>query len=118
MPTRADWHYEKVKAITYLDDIIHETLRVRPALVSGGYRVTPPEGLQVDEQFIPGHVNVFVPAPTIHKDARYWKRPEEFLPERFGELREEMGTDGAPYIPFNLGEVFPGPVFTASHGLL
>lgn len=93
-----------MKAVTYLDDVINETLRVRPALVSGGYRVTPAEGLQVDEQFIPSDVNVFVPTPTIHRDPRYWQKPDEFLPERFGERREEMGTDGAPYIPFNLGD--------------
>lgn len=114
MPTRADWDYEKVKAVTYLDDIINETLRVRPALVSGGYRVTPAEGLQVDEQFIPGDVNIFVPAPTIHRDPRYWKKPDEFLPERFGELREEIGTDGAPYIPFNLGTFLAAPMFISS----
>lgn len=107
MPTAEDWSYEKTKAITYIDDVLHETLRVRPALVSGGYRVTPPEGLQVDEQYIPGGVNVFVPAPTIHQDPRYWKRPEEFLPERFGELRTELGTDSAPYMPFNLGKLPP-----------
>lgn len=97
---RADWTYDKIKAVTYLDDVIHETLRVRTALVSGGYRVTPPEGLEVDEQYIPGDVNVFVPAPTIHKDPRCWEKPDEYLPERFGELREEMHTDGAcPGVP-------------------
>ncbi|GME28827.1 putative benzoate 4-monooxygenase cytochrome P450 [Neofusicoccum parvum] len=103
MPTAADWTYDKVKSITYIDDIIHESLRLKPALLTGGYRVTPPEGLQVDEQYIPGDTNVFVPVQLIHTDPRYWKQAEDFVPERFGERRDEMGTDGAPFIPFSLG---------------
>lgn len=38
-----DWTCEKVKAIPYLDDVIQETLRLRPAVLTGGYRVTPAE---------------------------------------------------------------------------
>lgn len=103
IPTAADWTYEKVKSITYIDDIINETLRLKPALMTGGYRVTPPQGLQIDEQYIPGDTNVFVPVQLIQTDDRYWKRAAEFVPERFGEKRVEMETDGAPFIPFALG---------------
>ncbi|KAK7718862.1 hypothetical protein SLS57_005972 [Botryosphaeria dothidea] len=103
IPTAADWTYEKVKSITYIDDIINETLRLKPALMTGGYRVTPPQGLQIDEQYIPGDTNVFVPVQLIQTDDRYWKRAAEFVPERFGEKRIEMETDGAPFIPFALG---------------
>ncbi|KAF4302301.1 putative benzoate 4-monooxygenase cytochrome P450 [Botryosphaeria dothidea] len=103
IPTPIDWTYEKVKSITYIDDIINETLRLKPALMTGGYRVTPPQGLQIDEQYIPGDTNVFVPVQLIQTDDRYWKRAAEFVPERFGEKRIEMETDGAPFIPFALG---------------
>ncbi|ORY64225.1 putative benzoate 4-monooxygenase cytochrome P450 [Pseudomassariella vexata] len=103
MPIPSSWTYEKMKSITYIDDIINETLRLKPALLTGGYRVTPPQGIQVDEQFIPGDTNVFVPVQQIHTDKRYWKQANEFVPERFGERREEMGTEGAPFVPFSLG---------------
>ncbi|KAH7018218.1 putative cytochrome P450 [Microdochium trichocladiopsis] len=97
------WSYEKVKQITYIDDIINEALRIKPALLTGGYRQTPPQGLQVDEQFIPGGTNVFVPIRQIQNDARYWKQPGAFSPERWGEKWEEMGTEAAPYMPFSMG---------------
>ncbi|KUI66488.1 Tryprostatin B 6-hydroxylase [Cytospora mali] len=98
-----EWDYEKVKSITFIDDIINEALRLKPALLTGGYRVTPPEGITVDGTFIPGDINVFVPVQGIQTDPRYWKEADEFIPERFGERRDEMGTDGAPFIPFSLG---------------
>lgn len=97
------WSYEDVKAVTYIDDVIHETLRLKPALLTGGHRVTPPQGLTIDGTFIPGDTNVFVPVQRIQTDPRYWKEAAEFIPERFGERRAEMETDGAPFLPFTLG---------------
>ncbi|KAL1980003.1 hypothetical protein VTN96DRAFT_4825 [Rasamsonia emersonii] len=98
-----DWSYEKVTSVTFIDDIINETLRLRPALLTGGYRVTPPGGIQVDEVYVPGDVNVFVLIQLIQTDERYYRDAQDFVPERWGERREEMGTDSAPFLPFSLG---------------
>lgn len=104
MPRGAqDWSYEKVKSVTYLDDIINESMRLKPPVITGGYRVTPPEGMQVDEVYIPGDVNVFVPFELIQTDERYWQQPLEFIPERWGERKVEMGTDETLFIPFSAG---------------
>ncbi|CAG8305603.1 unnamed protein product [Penicillium olsonii] len=97
-----DWSYDKVKSISYLDDIIQETLRLRPAVMTGGYRVTPEEGITVDEVYIPGDVNVFVPVQLVQTDERYYTNAKDFVPERWNEKRE-MCTDGAPFFPFVLG---------------
>lgn len=97
------WSYEEVKAVTFIDDVINETLRLKPALLTGGHRVTPPQGITVDGTFIPGDTNVFVPTHRIQTDPRYWQEAAEFIPERFGERRAELGTDGAPFLPFTLG---------------
>ncbi|BAE58815.1 unnamed protein product [Aspergillus oryzae RIB40] len=97
------WTYDKAKTICYIDDIIHESLRLRPSVSGGGYRVTPAEGLQIDEVFIPGDVNVFVPQQLIQTDERYYKFSKEFIPERWGEKKVEWGTDKAPYFLFSLG---------------
>ncbi|KXG46361.1 Cytochrome P450 [Penicillium griseofulvum] len=103
MPGRSkDWSYEKVKSVTYLDDIIHETLHLRPAIMTGGYRVTPIEGIQVDEEYIPGDVNVFVPVQLIQTDERYYTDAKQFVPERWTESKE-MCSEGAPFFPFVLG---------------
>lgn len=98
-----DWSYEKVKEVTYLDDIINETLRLRPAVMTGGPRVTPPEGIQVDEVYIPGDVNVLVPTQLLQTDERYYKDARNFVPERWNE-NKEMCSSEAPFFPFILGE--------------
>ncbi|GMF66953.1 unnamed protein product [Aspergillus oryzae] len=84
--------------------VIAGSLRLRPSVSGGGYRVTPAEGLQIDEVFIPGDVNVFVPQQLIQTDERYYKFSKEFIPERWGEKKVEWGTDKAPYFLFSLGE--------------
>ncbi|KAE8154452.1 cytochrome P450 [Aspergillus avenaceus] len=97
-----DWSFEKVKTVTFLDDIINETMRLRPALMTGGYRVTPAQGLQIDEVYIPGDVNVFVPIQLIQTDERYYKNPKQFIPERWSE-EKGLVSKGAPFIPFSFG---------------
>ncbi|KAE8367366.1 cytochrome P450 [Aspergillus caelatus] len=97
------WTYDRTKPISYIDDIIHESLRLRPPVSSSGYRVTSSKGLQIDEVFIPGDVNVFVPPQLIQTDERYYKFSKQFIPERWGEKKVEWGTDKAPYFPFSLG---------------
>lgn len=97
------WTYEKVKSVTYIDDWINETLRLRPALLTGGPRETSSKGVQIDEVFIPANTNVLIPVALIHRDPRWWQNGQDFVPERFGEKRTEMGTDQAPYLPFSLG---------------
>ncbi|KAF2139216.1 uncharacterized protein K452DRAFT_275327 [Aplosporella prunicola CBS 121167] len=99
----SEWTYEKAKSVSFIDDIMNETLRIKPAVMTGVYRETPTHGLMVDETFIPGNTHVFVPMKLIQNDPRYWQQADEFIPERFGERRAEMGTDGAPFMPFNIG---------------
>ena len=103
IPEPSAWSYDKVKATTYIDDWINETLRLRPALLASGPREVPAKGLNIDDMYIPGGSNVIIPLYLIHKDPRWWQQGEEFIPERWGERRTEMGTEGAPYMPFSLG---------------
>lgn len=100
----SQWSYEKVKSISYLDDFLSETLRLRPALLTGGARETPAKGIQIDDTYIPGNTNVVIPVSLIQRDPRWWQQAEDFVPERFGEKKTEMETDQAPYLPFSLGK--------------
>lgn len=98
------WSYDAVLGVKYLDHFINETLRLKPSVQISGRMETPPSGLQVDEIHIPGGVVVTAPIVWLQRDPRYWQRADEFLPERWeDDRREEMGTDGSPYIPFSLG---------------
>lgn len=94
------WTYERTKAISYLDYIIQETLRLKPSVPAGLARLTPIDGLQIDEMFIPGDTIVSVPAYTIQRDARYWENSLDFVPERW----EQLSPDAAPWIPFTRGQ--------------
>ncbi|KAK7752943.1 hypothetical protein SLS62_005102 [Diatrype stigma] len=94
MPTTADCNSEKMKLIPYVDDIINEALRLKPPVLLGGPRVTPPEGIRIEKHYIPGDVIMSIPVQKIQTDERYWKRGSEFIPERFGELRRAYACIG------------------------
>lgn len=99
-----EWNITTLKnfasRVPYLDWILQETLRLKPPVPQGVLRLTPPEGVQIDEVFIPGDVIVAVPTYTIHRDERYWgKNAREFVPERW----ENLSTDRVPWVPFTRG---------------
>ncbi|KAH7382175.1 cytochrome P450 [Pyrenochaeta sp. MPI-SDFR-AT-0127] len=99
----ASWDYARVKSISYLDDIINETLRLKPPVIQGTPRETPAKGIRIGNKYIPGYVNVSVPMTPIQRDARRWKQPHEFIPERWTEMKDEMNTDSGPWFPFQMG---------------
>ncbi|CZR49867.1 uncharacterized protein FPRO_16074 [Fusarium proliferatum ET1] len=68
--------------LTYLQACIDETLRLFPPVPSGLQRMTPAEGLQVGDTFIPGDTVVTVPSYTLYRDERYFTAPDDFVPER------------------------------------
>ncbi|KAJ1325421.1 cytochrome P450 family 628 [Microdochium nivale] len=118
MPDGADtWTFERARSVAQLDHFISEVLRLKPALMLAGPRETPPAGLQVDEVHIPGGVNVLVPTGQIHRDPRYWRQADEFIPERWGDRREEMGTDEGPYLPFLSGSYICPGRYLARHSV-
>jgi cytochrome P450 len=56
---------EHLQTLPLLDAIINETMRLNPPVPGGLQRMTPPEGLQIGERYIPGDVIVQVPAYTV-----------------------------------------------------
>ncbi|GAB1192901.1 hypothetical protein APSETT444_002100 [Aspergillus pseudonomiae] len=97
-----DLTQEKLTGAKTLDALINETLRLHPAVPSGTQRMTPPEGLQIGDRYIPGDVMVCIPTHTLFRDERAFVRPEEFLPERW-MTQPELVKDASVFIPFNAG---------------
>ncbi|KAH8822585.1 cytochrome P450 [Flagelloscypha sp. PMI_526] len=97
-----DWTPAQVQDLPMLDDIMHETLRLAPPTPEALTRITPPEGLMIDDVYIPGNIVVGVPPYTIQRDERYWEEPNKFKPERWsdGKLNPETALG---YIPFTRG---------------
>ncbi|KAF6234833.1 hypothetical protein HO173_007053 [Letharia columbiana] len=56
---------DALKSMAHLNGMINEALRLHPALPSGGFRETPPEGLTIAGHFIPGNVVVSAPRYSL-----------------------------------------------------
>jgi cytochrome P450 len=110
------YSYEHVKSIPYLEAIISETLRLKPVIPSGQPRVTPARGLQIDEVWIPGDVNVVLSPWVIQRDERNFERSKEFIPERWmqGGEKSHLIKNKEAYFPFQLGK--PSSKFRGAYG--
>jgi cytochrome P450 len=102
-PIFADSKFTCQTAYPVLESVINETLRLYPPTLFGSPRVTPSEGLQIDNVFIPGDTVVYMPHYQLHRDPRNFVRPEEFLPERW-TTRSDMILNRSAYIPFSMGK--------------
>ncbi|KAH7053258.1 cytochrome P450 [Macrophomina phaseolina] len=97
----ASFSYDAIKSLPCLDAVINETMRLWPPAPAAMPRLTPPEGLQIGDVWIPGNVTVAVPPYTVQRDPRNFERPDEFLPERWTEGRAKPEEGG--FMPFSRG---------------
>ncbi|KAJ3960404.1 hypothetical protein N0V92_002941 [Colletotrichum tropicale] len=89
--------------IEYLDAFINETLRMHPPAATNGPRVVPPEGVTLaDGTYITGGVTVFTPLHVYQRSSKYWKQPNEFIPERW-TTRPDLIIDRRAFVPFHYG---------------
>jgi hypothetical protein len=80
-----------LKPLPYLNAVIEETLRCGTPFPLF-FRVTPPEGVLLSDEMVPGGVNVAVPIWAQHRHPENFRPfPEEFRPERW--LSEGLGPD-------------------------
>ena len=54
-----------LQTLPYLNGLINETLRLHPAVPTGGLRETPPEGIRIADRFIPGNTTICAPRYTL-----------------------------------------------------
>lgn len=100
----ADGAQDIAQPLPYLEAVVNETLRLKPVVPSGQWRVTPPEGLFIDEVWIPGNTIVVVPQYLLQRDARNFSQPLEFIPERWLEKDQGLVFDDKAFFPFTIGK--------------
>ncbi|KAJ6172044.1 hypothetical protein N7470_001111 [Penicillium chermesinum] len=118
-PEKAEKLYEEIrhvdikdlatlKKLPYLNAVITETLRLHPAVPTGGNRDTPPEGMVIAGQYIPGNTTVICPRYTLGRltDGALvescFARPTEWIPERW-DTEPELVKDTRANLPFAQG---------------
>jgi len=82
--------------------IVNETMRLYPAgwIISRDIK----EDIELNGIFLKRGRIVAVSPLVLHRSSRYWKRPEEFFPERFIEgINDFENVSKYVYIPFSVG---------------
>nr|BAL05149.1 cytochrome P450 [Phanerodontia chrysosporium] len=103
-------HHNK---LTFLEAVIHETLRLYPVLPSGSQRSpVPGKGDRVvGPYYIPDGTQARVHTWSLHRDPRYFSRPDTFWPERWliaeglepAPAGEPFVHNANAFIPFSFG---------------
>lgn len=89
--------------LPYTEAVIHETLR-HSALVATGVHHVASRDTTLGGYTIPKGAVLNTAIFTIHKDPRYWNKPEEFMPERWLDQDGKFVTKKEGFIPFGVGK--------------
>ncbi|KAF4628189.1 hypothetical protein G7Y89_g9962 [Cudoniella acicularis] len=94
--------HAKIANLDHLNGVIHETLRLHPPVPSALQRLTPPEGIQIGETYIPGNTTVFCPQYVLGRSESVYQNANAFVPERW-YLYPEMIKERSAFAPFSAG---------------
>ena len=56
---------QALKRLDHLNGAINEILRLHPSVPTGGYRESPPQGMEIAGRFIPGNTTIVAPRYTM-----------------------------------------------------
>ena len=75
--------YDKVKSLPYLRACLDESMRLTPPNTMSIPRITPPSGMYIMDQWIPGNTTVHSPTYSVHRNPKAFPDPEAYKPERW-----------------------------------
>lgn len=86
--------------LTFTRDVVAEAMRLRPPAWILGRRVVRP--IRLGDWDVPAGSIILMAQIVTHRNPRFWRRPEEFRPERWSNGETEGLPRGA-YFPFGGG---------------
>ncbi|KAF2682000.1 cytochrome P450 [Lentithecium fluviatile CBS 122367] len=86
----------------HLSALINETLRLHPPVPTGGYRQSPPNGMKINQTYVPGNVTIVVPRYSLARLESAYQCADQFIPERW-TTRPHMVKDRRGFAPFSQG---------------
>ncbi|XP_055852162.1 probable cytochrome P450 28d1 [Episyrphus balteatus] len=78
--------FDTLDNLPYIDQCIHESIRIIPPLLFGTKLCTQPcefVNKNSNRLQLKYHENVIIPFYALHHDEQYYPQPSEFIPERF-----------------------------------
>ncbi|GAN10964.1 P450 monooxygenase [Mucor ambiguus] len=98
-------HTEQLKALPYLNGVIHETLRIYPVPGAGLHRRTEKEINLRGELVLPKDIEVTANMYHAHNNDAYWPSASKFIPERWipGEEDYNQVIDHDCFFTFSAG---------------
>ncbi|EZF31052.1 hypothetical protein H109_05539 [Trichophyton interdigitale MR816] len=102
--TEDDITLAATRRLQYLGAAIKETMRMHPPVPVGLHRVTPKKGVVIEGRPVPGGTWVSVATLAASRSPKYWRDPENFIPERWlGEDSKFDSDNRQAYTPFSIG---------------
>ncbi|KAK3066803.1 hypothetical protein LTR53_016690 [Teratosphaeriaceae sp. CCFEE 6253] len=100
--------HSELQHIPYLRACLDESLRLHPPVRFGLPRRTTGKGTMIAGHFVPGNTTVSSALQTLHRDGSLFRRPLEYLPERWlpdhSQSSEEERRNLKEFVmPFTLG---------------
>lgn len=106
----------RLNDLVYLKACIDEALRLAPAVPGAPPREVMEGGVMVDGVYLPAGTDCGTPVYSIHRQERYYREPEQFIPERWIEgatcksssaswqtTKEEIEIARRAFCPFSIG---------------
>ncbi|KAH7360828.1 cytochrome P450 [Rhexocercosporidium sp. MPI-PUGE-AT-0058] len=93
---------EGTRNLPYLNAVVNESLRLFNPVPMGPHAASPASGVYVAGTFIPGNMQISIPPIALMTDPRYFEKPDEYIPERWGDWDEGV-KDRRAFVPFGYG---------------